>query len=84
MQSGASVGTFLIFTLAGYLADTLGWEAVFYVTGGCTVVWVIAWFYLAYDTPASHPRIDKEEKEYIETSLGEVDIDRCLLTTYVC
>jgi MFS family permease len=76
VQGGASVGTFLIFTLAGYVADNLGWEAVFYVTGACTLVWVVLWFYLAYDTPGQHPRIDKEEREYIETSLGDADIDR--------
>ena len=76
VQSGASIGTFLIFTLAGYIADNLGWEAVFYVTGSLTLVWVVFWFYLAYDTPRLHPRIDKEEMEYIETSLGDGDIDR--------
>ena len=30
---GASIGTLVIFTLAGLLADGLGWPAVFYVTG---------------------------------------------------
>ena len=73
-QSGSSVGTFLIFTVAGSVADYLGWEAVFYVTGASTLVWAILWFYLAYDTPASHPRIDREEREFIENSLdGAVD-----------
>ena len=31
---GASIGTLIIFTLAGFVADGLGWDAVFYVTGG--------------------------------------------------
>ena len=71
------MGTFLIFTLAGYLADNSGWEAVFYVTGALTLVWVGFWFYLAYDTPGQHPRIDTEERRYIETALGDsADIDR--------
>ena len=73
-HSGSSVGTFLIFTVAGYVAEYLGWEAVFYVTGASTLVWVGLWFYLAYDTPATHPRIDKEEREFIERSLhGALD-----------
>ena len=73
-HSGCSVGTFLIFTVAGYIAEYLGWEAVFYVTGASTLVWVGLWFYLAYDTPATHPRIDKEEREFIESSLhGALD-----------
>ena len=56
------------------MADYFGWEAVFYVTGGTTLVWIFFWFYLVYDTPAMHPRISKEEQEYIESSLeGVVD-----------
>ena len=66
----------MIFTLAGSVADYLGWEAVFYVTGALTLVWVILWFYLVYDTPALHPRIDMEERKYIENSIGVGDIDR--------
>jgi len=79
--SGASFGTLVIFTLAGYIADNLGWEAVFYVTGGCSLVWVVGWFYLVYDTPAQHPRIDTEEREYIEKAIGEKNLDRTNLVT---
>ena len=70
-MSGASVGTLLIFTLAGYLADSLGWEAVFYVTGSCGLAWVVAWFLLVWDTPGQHPHISPEERLYIQTSLGQ-------------
>ena len=66
----------MIFTIAGYVADYLGWEAVFYVTGASTLVWVVLWFYLVYDTPAEHPRIAKEEREHIELSIGCGNIDR--------
>ena len=31
--NGASLGTLIIFTLSGYIAEHLGWAAVFYVTG---------------------------------------------------
>ena len=80
--SGASIGTLIIFTLAGYIADTLGWEAVFYVTGCLSLVWVVFWFMLVADTPADHPRITKEEKEYIETSIGQSStLDRKNLVT---
>ena len=79
--SGASFGTLIIFTLAGYIAENLGWEAVFYVTGVSSLVWVLVWFYLVYDTPAQHPRIDQEEREYIETSIGEKNLDRTNLVT---
>jgi ACS family sodium-dependent inorganic phosphate cotransporter-like MFS transporter 5 len=68
--SGASVGTLTIFTLAGYVADSLGWPAIFYVTGCCSLAWVAAWFLLVWDSPALHPRITAAERDYIESSLG--------------
>ena len=54
---------------------------MFYVTGGSSLVWVVFWFYLVYDTPAQHPRIDKEEQKYIESSIGEKYLDRKNLVT---
>lgn len=36
---------------------------------GC-LLWCIAWFYIAYDTPAEHPRITEEEKDYIMSRVG--------------
>ena len=80
--SGASIGTLIIFTLAGLIADNLGWEAVFYVTGGLSLLWVVAWFLLVADTPAQHPRISPEERSYIEASLGQsASLDRRRLAT---
>ena len=35
-MSGSSFGTFVTLPLAGLIADELGWEAVFYVTGKFT------------------------------------------------
>ena len=80
--SGASIGTLIIFTLAGILADHLGWEAVFYVTGGLSLLWVVFWFLMVADTPAQHPRISPEERSYIEASLGQsASLDRRRLAT---
>ena len=31
--SGTSMGTVIVFPIAGLIADNLGWEAVFYITG---------------------------------------------------
>ena len=80
--TGASIGTLIIFTLAGYIADNMGWEAVFYVTGSLSLFWVVFWFLLVADTPDQHPRISQEEKLYIKTSIGESpDLDRKNLVT---
>ena len=44
---------------SGYIANALGWEAIFYLIGGCGCVWFILWAYLVHDTPADHPTISK-------------------------
>ena len=38
----------------------------FTFTGGASAVWLFAWIFLAFDTPANHPRITDLEREYIE------------------
>ena len=68
--SGASLGTLVIFTLAGLVADSLGWEAVFYITGALNMVWVMAWFLLVADTPGQHRLISWEERDHIQSSIG--------------
>ncbi|KAF2893497.1 hypothetical protein ILUMI_12679 [Ignelater luminosus] len=67
----SSLGAALTMPLGGFLISTLGWESVFYVTGGIGLVWSIAWFFLVYDSPAQHPRISPEERYEIETKIAE-------------
>ena len=56
-QSGSSFGTCLIFPIAGFLANSSwGWRSIFYFTGAVGVLWSIAWYFVAYDTTADHPR----------------------------
>ncbi len=70
--AGNSVGTTLIFPLGGFIAgSSLGWRSIFYFTGGSGIIWCILWFFLAYDSPAKHPRISKSERDYIERSILE-------------
>ncbi|CAG2063011.1 unnamed protein product, partial [Timema podura] len=55
---------------------------VFYVFGGLGVVWFIPWLFLVYDTPQQHPRISKEERDYIQTSIGTVPTKKALATPW--
>lgn len=66
--SGAQVGTVLGITCSGLIADSLGWEAVFYIQGCLSVIVVAAWLYVVYDSPELHPRISAKEREYIKSS----------------
>lgn len=56
--------------MAGLLADSYGWESVFYVMGGLSCIWVFAWWFLVQDNPESQSLISMEEREMITSSLG--------------
>lgn len=56
--------------ICGFLIASIGWESVFYVTGGISLIWSVAWFFVVFDSPAQHPRISVEERQYIEESIG--------------
>ncbi|XP_046640794.1 putative inorganic phosphate cotransporter isoform X1 [Daphnia pulicaria] len=66
--SGSQMGTILGTLFSGMMADSLGWEAVFYIEGSLSVIVVSAWLFFIYDSPALHPRISRQEREYIESS----------------
>jgi len=38
--------------------------------GALGVTWSILWLFLIADSPAKHPRIEPQEREYIEKSQG--------------
>lgn len=67
---GGTFGTVITWPVAGILTETLGWVYAFYVPAAITAVITLAWFALVYDSPATHPRIEKAEREYIENALG--------------
>jgi len=38
-------------------------------TGFAGILWFVAWLFLAFDSPASHPRISPQEQHYIESTI---------------
>ncbi|XP_071356297.1 sialin isoform X1 [Trachinotus anak] len=68
--SGASFGTFLALPLTGFICQTLGWPAVFYLCGGAGCLWAVFWFIFVSDDPRTHRGISKEERDYIINSIG--------------
>lgn len=67
--AGAQAGTVVALPISGLLADEVGWESVFYFFGALGIAWFLCWTLLCYDSPAKHPRISKEECQYIETNI---------------
>ena len=66
--SGCQMGTILGTLFSGMMADSLGWKAVFYIEGSLSLIVVSAWLFFIYDSPAVHPRISRQEREYIESA----------------
>ncbi|XP_062591838.1 sialin-like [Saccostrea cucullata] len=69
---GTMFGMVLTLSTSGLLCQygfDNGWGSIFYITGGLTLLWVFAWFYVTADTPDQHPRISKAERDYITSSI---------------
>uniref|UniRef100_U5EX23 Putative permease of the major facilitator superfamily n=1 Tax=Corethrella appendiculata TaxID=1370023 RepID=U5EX23_9DIPT len=66
----SSLGAAVTMPICGFLIASIGWESVFYFTGGIGILWSICWFLVVFDSPATHPRISPEERNEIETAIG--------------
>ncbi|KAJ8317628.1 hypothetical protein KUTeg_005532 [Tegillarca granosa] len=66
--AGAQVGNVVTFPIAGLLCKygfAGGWPSIFYVLGILNFIWVIIWLLLVSDSPSTHRRISKIERDYI-------------------
>ena len=70
--SGPSAGIIVSYLLSGYLCP-YSWTLVFYILGGMTVLWYIAFMFIVFSSPEDHPRISNEEKLYIRHSYKSQD-----------
>lgn len=55
--------------MSGWLAETFGWESIFYFFGIIAVVWSIVWFIIVRNTPQQDFWISKSERHFIVNSL---------------
>jgi len=75
--TGVDTGVIVGMLVSGVLCDhgfAGGWPSVFYVFGVVGCIWSAAWFLLCYDSPATHPRISRTEREYWERVIGTTDL----------
>ncbi|XP_076056045.1 sialin-like isoform X1 [Oratosquilla oratoria] len=69
-----SIGTVTSLPLCGAMIEAYGWESAFYLTGILSLIWCLFWAFLVYDSPTQHPRISKEELEYIQDDTKARDL----------
>lgn len=68
--AGTALGTVISMLSAGMLAGNYGWESVFYVMGGVSLLWCILWPIVIQDSPNKQRFISQEERNLINSSLG--------------
>ena len=70
------MGIIVGMVLTGVLCDhgfAGGWPSAFYVFGMVGCVWFLAWIFLCYNSPHTHPRISSAELEFWKRTLGSED-----------
>lgn len=71
------LGNVVMLLIGGEIAaSSLAWPGIFYISGGVGVLWCILWAIFGSNSPEECKRISKEEKHYIQSSLGQItDVD---------
>ena len=62
---GGTFGSVITNPLCGLIISSLGWEAVFYVTGGISAGWCLVWLLVVSDSPEQSKMISDQERKYI-------------------
>jgi len=59
--SGIHLGTVIALLVSPAIIVTLGWHALFYISGAIGLVWVCVWLWKTSETPETDPEISREE-----------------------
>lgn len=65
-NSGTNLGAIIVPLTVPIIADTLGWEWAFIITGSLGVIWLVLWF-IYYEVPEKQKRLSAAEYEYIQS-----------------
>ena len=69
-NSGSTVGAILGPIIVSGITVAFGWRWAFIITGALGFIWIIFWL-AYYHVPEKHPKISKEELEYIHQDKDE-------------
>lgn len=73
ISSAAQLGNVIMLLIAGEIAASpLGWPGIFYVCGAFGVLWSVLWALFGSESPEECNRITGEEKQYIQSALGQI------------
>lgn len=69
-NSGANIGAIIAPLTVPFIAVNFGWQWAFVITGVLGFIWLIFWL-KHYHKPAQHPKLSKEEFNYIHSDVDE-------------
>ena len=69
-NSGSSVGAIVAPLIVWGSFERFGWQGAFIITGALGLIWLIFWR-ISYHVPEKHPKISREELNYIRSGEGE-------------
>lgn len=72
-NSGANVGAILAPLSVPFIAERLGWQWAFIITGALGFVWLILWF-IYYEVPKRQKKLSQAEYEYIHSDKDETPV----------
>lgn len=76
---GVPLGTVVGLALSGLLVTHYGWASVFYAFGLLGIVLAFFWFPRVHNSPARHPALSAEERDYIAANVDVKSDERARL-----
>jgi ACS family hexuronate transporter-like MFS transporter len=73
-NSGSNIGAIIAPLTVPFIAEEWGWQWAFIITGLFGFVWLIFWF-LYYEVPAKHKKLQAAEFAYIHSDKDEVAVN---------
>ena len=67
--SGQFIGLALLSPILAIIQTHYGWQGMFLITGAVGLVWGVVWYFV-YRDPLDHPKVNREELDYIEKGGG--------------
>jgi ACS family hexuronate transporter-like MFS transporter len=71
-NSGSNIGAIIAPLTVPLIAEKLGWQWAFILTGAIGFIWLILWF-LYYEVPSKQKAINQAEFDYIHSDKEDVD-----------
>lgn len=71
-NSGANIGAVVAPLTVPFIAEEMGWEWAFILTGAIGFIWLVLWLFI-YEIPSKNKRVSPEELAYINSDKDEVE-----------